>query len=114
MPQKTHLQSHQPQKTLDMNRQSLAVGNWGVRFLIDLPDRSRKVAMATRIRRLEVGHLSQSQWALPELIVVCFGWFWARSLPFPPVSVEEQTSMAPRPSRQSQNPPLQISFAIPA
>jgi hypothetical protein len=31
-----------------------------------------------------------------------------------PISVEEHTSMAPRPRRQSQNPPLQRSSAIPA
>src|SRR6266702_7339825 len=31
-----------------------------------------------------------------------------------PISVEEHTSMAPRPRRQSQNPPLQKSSAIPA
>src|SRR5260370_8301212 len=31
-----------------------------------------------------------------------------------PISVEEHTSMAPRPRRQSQNPPLQRCFAIPA
>ena len=30
------------------------------------------------------------------------------------ISVEEHTSMAPRPRRQSQNPPLQKSSAIPA
>src|ERR1700693_1109466 len=34
--------------------------------------------------------------------------------PGAPISVEEPTSMAPRPRRQSQNPPLQKSFAIPA
>src|SRR6202140_5679890 len=49
------------------------------------------------------------------------GRFWVRGLPFPkykapgaPISVEEHTSMAPRPRRQSQNPPLQKSSAIPA
>jgi hypothetical protein len=31
-----------------------------------------------------------------------------------PISVEEHTSMAPRPRRQRQNPPLQTSSAIPA
>src|SRR6267154_3990962 len=31
-----------------------------------------------------------------------------------PISVEEHTSMAPRPRCQSQNPPFQRSFAIPA
>jgi hypothetical protein len=36
---------------------------------------SAEVAMATGIRRLDVGHLSRSQWALPGLIVVCFGRF---------------------------------------
>ena len=58
---------------------------------------------------------------LSGLIVVCFGRFWVRGLPFPnaghpgaPISVEEHTSMAPRPRRQSQNPPLQKSSAIPA
>ena len=34
--------------------------------------------------------------------------------PGAPISVEEHTSMAPRPHRQSQNPPLQESSAIPA
>ena len=34
--------------------------------------------------------------------------------PGAPISVEEHTSMAPRPRRQSQNPPLQKSSAIPA
>jgi hypothetical protein len=33
--------------------------------------------------------------------------------PGAPISVEEPTSMAPRPRRQSQNPPLQKSSAIP-
>jgi len=33
--------------------------------------------------------------------------------PGAPISVEELTSMAPRPRRQSQNPPLQKSSAIP-
>jgi hypothetical protein len=72
---------------------------------------------------------------LPGLIVVCFGRFWVSGLPFPnarrlhpsdedlslgtpapgaPISVEEPTSMAPRPRRQSQNPPLQKSSAIQA
>ena len=31
-----------------------------------------------------------------------------------PILVEEHTSMAPRPRRQRQNPPLQKSSAIPA
>ncbi len=31
-----------------------------------------------------------------------------------PISMQEHTSMEPRPRRQSQNPPLQKSFAIPA
>jgi len=34
--------------------------------------------------------------------------------PGAPISSEEHTSMAPRPHRQSQNPPLQESSAIPA
>jgi len=34
--------------------------------------------------------------------------------PGAPISVEELTSMAPRPRRQSQNPPLQKSSVIPA
>jgi hypothetical protein len=34
--------------------------------------------------------------------------------PGAPISSEEHTSMAPRPRRQSQNPPLQKSSAIPA
>jgi hypothetical protein len=58
---------------------------------------------------------------LPGLIVVCFGQFWVRGPPFPnyeapgaPISEEKHTSMAPRPRRQSQNPPLQKSSAIPA
>lgn len=34
--------------------------------------------------------------------------------PGAPISVEEHTSKAPRPRRQSQNPPLQKSSAIPA
>ena len=34
--------------------------------------------------------------------------------PGAPISVEEQTSMAPRPRLQRQNPPLQTSSAIPA
>ena len=34
--------------------------------------------------------------------------------PGAPISVEEHTSMVPRPRRQSQNPPLQKSSAIPA
>jgi hypothetical protein len=34
--------------------------------------------------------------------------------PEAPISVEEHTSMAPRPRRQSQNPRLQKSFAVPA
>src|ERR1700730_1108643 len=34
--------------------------------------------------------------------------------PGAPISVEEHTSMVPRHSRQSQNPPLQKSSAIPA
>ena len=34
--------------------------------------------------------------------------------PGAPISVEEHSSMAPRPHRQSQNPPLQESSAIPA
>jgi hypothetical protein len=34
--------------------------------------------------------------------------------PGAPISVEEHTSMVPRPRRQSQNPPLQNSSAIPA
>jgi hypothetical protein len=34
--------------------------------------------------------------------------------PGAPISVEEHTSMAPRPRRQSQNPPLQKSSAVPA
>ena len=34
--------------------------------------------------------------------------------PGEPISVEERTSIAPRPHSQSQNPPLQKSFAIPA
>ena len=34
--------------------------------------------------------------------------------PRAPISVEEHTSMAPRPRRQSQNPPLQKSSAVPA
>jgi hypothetical protein len=34
--------------------------------------------------------------------------------PGAPISVVEHTSMAPRPRRQSQNPPLQKSSAIPA
>jgi transcriptional regulator with PAS, ATPase and Fis domain len=37
-----------------------------------------------------------------------------REAPGAPISVEEHTSMAPRPRRQSQNPPLQKSSAIPA
>jgi hypothetical protein len=37
-----------------------------------------------------------------------------RPAPGAPISVEEQTSMAPRPRRQRQNPPLQTSSAIPA
>jgi hypothetical protein len=57
---------------------------------------------------------------LPGLIVVCFGGFGAvvsRSQmrgTWGTISLEEHTSMAPRPHRQSQNPPLQESSAIPA
>jgi hypothetical protein len=51
------------------------------------------------------------------LIVVCFGRFGSvvsRSQVRGTISVEEHPSMAPRPRRQSQNPPLQKSSVIPA
>src|SRR5258708_38989459 len=51
---------------------------------------------------------------LPGLIVVCFGRFWVRGLPFPnathlghPFQWKNTLPWHLRPRRQSQNPPLQ-------